>query len=290
MNMPAKNEKRLAQHILLDVLDKRWKNYRAELKRCQKEFSNEAVHDLRVAARRLLALIELLNFIEPRPRLQKLKRAFKDQLNEFDDLRDTQVLLAEVAETIEQFPRLKKFQYHLQSVEDELLKKLRKKMKVVDLFDVSKRMRKTRVALASSSVKRLDEQILSAIDETFLVCQQRYRLVDALQSATIHRLRVAFKAFRYSVEIAYPLLENYPVGLFKQMHDYQSLMGEVQDLEVITKSLAEFPVRKSAADFEPILAYYQERHSEAISAFIEDMNQIHTFWRSTPEDSFPWEK
>src|SRR6185295_15395910 len=91
---------------LLEALDKRWKDYRAELKRCRAEFSNEAVHDLRVAARRMLALVQLLNSIAARPRLQKLNRAFKDQLNEFDDLRDTQVILAELSETIQELPQL----------------------------------------------------------------------------------------------------------------------------------------------------------------------------------------
>jgi hypothetical protein len=32
--------------FLLEALGQRWKNYRAELKRCRAEFSNEAVHDL----------------------------------------------------------------------------------------------------------------------------------------------------------------------------------------------------------------------------------------------------
>ena len=65
-------EKQDAGQLLLEALEKRWKNYRVELKRCRAEFSNEAVHDLRVAVRRLLAVIELLNAISPRPRLQKL--------------------------------------------------------------------------------------------------------------------------------------------------------------------------------------------------------------------------
>jgi CHAD domain-containing protein len=53
--------------LLLEALEKRWKTFLAELKRCRAEFSNEAVHDLRVALRRLLSLIQLLNCVEPRP-------------------------------------------------------------------------------------------------------------------------------------------------------------------------------------------------------------------------------
>src|SRR5574342_1189374 len=120
--------------FLLEALDQRWKNYRAELKRCRTEFSNEAVHDLRVSARRMLAFIQLLNIISPRPRLQKLNRAFKDQLDEFDQLRDTQVILADISETLQQLPQLHEFHAYLQEVEKGFLRNLRKKLKVIDLF------------------------------------------------------------------------------------------------------------------------------------------------------------
>ena len=119
----------IARQPLLEALDKRWKDYRAELKRCRAEFSNEAVHDLRVASRRMLALVRLMNSISPRPRLQRLSRAFKDQLDEFDELRDIQVVLAEISETIHELPQLQEFQNHVQNVEKRLLKTLRKKLR-----------------------------------------------------------------------------------------------------------------------------------------------------------------
>ncbi|MDQ3007483.1 MAG: CHAD domain-containing protein [Chloroflexota bacterium] len=276
--------------LLLEALDQRWKKYRAELKRCRAEFSNEAVHDLRVAARRMLALVQLLNSIAARPRLQKLNRAFKEQLDQFDDLRDTQVMLAEVSETIQELPQLQKFQYHLQIVEEDLLKTLRKKLKVIDLFDVSKRIRKTRESLETNRDEELTLQTLQAVDHAFLATKQRHSWIDAAQSATIHRVRIAFKAFRYMVEIIQPLLKDFPPDNFRQMNDYQSLMGEIQDVEVMMQTLADFPSSASSFDNQPVRRYYERRHAEATSAFIEDMNQLDVFWRAAPDQPFPWEK
>lgn len=276
--------------LLLEALDKRWKNYRAELKRCRAEFSNEAVHDLRVSARRMLAHIQLLNSISPRPRLQKLTRAFKDQLDEFDDLRDTQVILAEISETLNELPQLQKFQYHLQAVEDDLLKTLRKRLKVIDLFDVSKRMRRTRESLEAEPDSGTNLQILQAVDDTFLFTKQRHGWIDTAQPATIHRVRTAFKTFRYMVEIIHPLVNSFPTDNFRRMHDYQALMGEIQDVEVILQTLADFPSRRSSLEFGPVRRYYECRHKEAISAYIEEMNQIDDFWRLAPDQPFPWEK
>ena len=238
----------------------------------------------------MLALIQLLNSISPRPRLQKLSRAFKDQLDEFDDLRDTQVILAEVSETIQELPQLQKFQNHLQSVEEDLLKTLRKKLKVIDLFDVSKRIRKTRESLVAEADKNLLVPTLQAVDDAFLLTKQRHSWIDSAQPATIHRMRIAFKTFRYMVEIIHPLLKGYPFENLEQMNNYQALMGEIQDVEVIMQTLADFPSPASSFDPEPVRRYYERRHAEATSAFIEDMNQIESFWRSTSEQPFPWEK
>lgn len=278
--------------FLLEALDLRWKNYRAELKRCRADFSNEAVHDLRSSSRRMLAMIQLLNSVSPRPRLQKLNRAFKDQLDEFDDLRDTQVILAEISETLQELPQLQEFQEYLQGVEQSLLKTLRKKLKVIDLFDVSKRIRRIRESLKAESNlgDDLAKKTLQAVDDAFLITKQRQHWINPAQATTIHRVRLAFKTFRYMAEIVHPLLQDFPAENLKRMHDYQSLMGEIQDTEVIMQTLADAPGHVTSFDPEPVRRYYERCHAEAIAAYMGSVNQLDTFWRAAPEQPFPWEK
>lgn len=276
--------------FLLDALDQRWKNYRAELQRCRTEFSNEAVHDLRASARRMLAFLQLLNYTSPRPRLQKLNRAFRDQLDEFDQLRDTQVILADLSETLQELPQLQEFYVYLQDVEKGLLKTLRKKLRVIDLFDVSKRIRRMHESLKTESDDNLIVPILRTVDDAFLTTQQYQNWINPAQATTIHRVRIAFKAFRYMVEIIHPMLNDFPGENLERMHHYQSLMGEIQDVEVIMQALAEAPVRSSTFDPEPVRGYYDRCHAEAISAYLDVMNQLDTFWRKAPDRSFPWEK
>jgi len=279
-----------ASQLLLEALEKRWKSYRVELKRCRAEFSNEAVHDLRVAVRRLLAVIELLNAISPRPRLQKLTRALKDQLDEFDDLRDTQVMLAELSEVVQELPQLHDFQKHLQFIEAKILRNLRKKIKAMESSEISKRILKTHEALEAGTNDDFESQIVQAVDDVYLSTRQRLDWVNLTRSVTIHRVRIVFKSFRYMVEIIHPLLDDYPTENLKRMNDYQALMGEIQDAEVFAQTLADYSEHASFPDPQPVRNYYERRHAEAISAYAEAMNQIHTFWRSTPEEPFPWEK
>jgi len=276
--------------FLLEALDERWKNYRSELKRCRTEFSNEAVHDLRASARRMLAFLQLLNYISPRPRLQKLNRAFKDQLDEFDQLRDTQVILADISETLQELPQLQEFHVYLEDVEKGLLKILRKKLKVIDLFDVSKRIRRMHESLKPESDDNLIVPILQTVDDAFLATKQQRNWINPAQATTIHRVRIAFKTFRYMVEIIHPLLNDFPPENLGRMHHYQSLMGEIQDVEVIMQALAEAPIRLSTFDPEPVRRYYERCHAEAVSAYMEVVNQLETFWRPAPDQPFPWEK
>ena len=65
--------------ILLEAFDARWKKYRKELRRCRKECSEESVHDLRVATRRLVGWIDIVQLTMPDKRLRKVRQVLKKQ-------------------------------------------------------------------------------------------------------------------------------------------------------------------------------------------------------------------
>ena len=276
------------KQLLLQALETRWENYLSEFKICRSEFTEEAVHDLRVATRRILALIQLLNSISPRSRLKKMARAFKDQLDEFDDLRDTQVILGELSTILQELPQLDEFETYLRSHEKDMLKDLHKKLKQRDTSEIDSWIRKTRDSLVDETKSDLEAQVLDAVDDAFMVVRQRLGWVDLARSATIHRVRVAFKAFRYMVEIVHPLLKDFPPVILKQLNEYQTLMGDIQDEEVFARTLADFTVNAPFPDQEAVQRYYEKRRSDAISAFVNAMDQLHAFWRPAPDQPFPW--
>ena len=284
------NTKPVPNKLLLEALRDRWKKYRLELTRCRREFSNESVHDLRVALRRLLSLFQLLNFISPRPRLRKLIRTFKNQLDEFDDLRDTQVMLSEISGNIHDFPQLVSLQGHLEKAQTRLLKKLRKKIRNLDLKKATRRTRKTREMLKDGLKDDLVAPILQSVDDAYMTTWQRHERVDPAQPATIHRVRVAFKKFRYMVEIIHPLLDRFPEENIKLMNRYQTLMGEIQDAEVFMRTLADFQASGSTPELEAVHLHHKSRHADAISIYFKNRDVINEFWRTSPEEPFPWEK
>jgi CHAD domain-containing protein len=275
---------------LIETLENRWKIYRSELKRCQREPSEEAIHDLRVATRRLLALVDMLRAISSHPRLQKLRRTFKNQLDSLDELRDTQVMLVEVSETVNDLPELALFYEYLTKRETRLLKSTAKGIRSFKIANVRKRLDSTRKALLKmENHNQQQNALLQIVDDAYETTLRRFRRIAPTRPATIHRVRVAFKKFRYMVEIVHPLVANFPDDNFKHMHDYQDLMGNIQDLEVFISAFEDFAEKDTSYDPEPVRRFYQQRHTEAVNTYLEGMQQINTFWRPTPESPFFWE-
>jgi CHAD domain-containing protein len=278
-----------AKTVLLESLDTRWKKFRAEWKSCRNEFSEEAVHDLRVATRRLLALFDLLRSISQHKRIQRIRRALKEQLDDLDDLRDTQVLLADISEFIQEVPELRLFQKQLQKNEKKLLRQARKIIMSRDIGGLKKRIEKTREMMAALSEETLHEQFLAAADERFGRVLQAYSAMDTENTPSIHHLRVAFKKFRYTVEIIHPLLANFPKTNFERMHACQSGLGDIQDLDVALQYASDL-LDASVPAAELVTVHYASRLRAAVLTFVEDKDEALTFWRNAPDQPFPWEK
>jgi CHAD domain-containing protein len=128
----------------------------------------------------------------------------------------------------------------------------------------------------------------SMADEAYSVVIQRQAAVRADHTESIHRLRLAFKKFRYLVENIYPLLPAPPDDFRRQLHDYQALMGEIQDAEVGSQMLLDFAA-KSRMEFPDSTAMFNEMQRSRVQAFMADMEIVKTFWRLAPGKKFPWQ-
>lgn len=271
----------------VDLLDKaiqeRTRTLRAQMKRCRKQFSEEAVHDLRVAMRRLLALMDFLAFFGQSPALRKARRDIKAHLDAFDALRDTQVMLLETSQRVSELPAIELFHRFLQKQEKRYLRRAQKDMNALK-NGYAKPLRS-----ALKTVAQHGEDVLAPVDDAYHTVLHRLALVDESNTATIHRVRIAFKRFRYSVEVVRPLLSSMPDELMQRLHDYQTLMGEIQDMEVMLRSIDEFAARNQQCTMEPVRRFYQQKHQERVSAYIQRMNEVYSFWRTAPERPLPWD-
>jgi CHAD domain-containing protein len=280
------------ESLLVTAFDQRWKDYRIQFKTCRREFSEEAVHDLRIAARRFLAVLDIIRALDPQPRVQKTRRFFKDDLDELDELRDVQVMLVELEETLARIPELILFQPYLQKREKRLLRAARQQAKDWPSSGLKKRVGKTRAALEKLTADEgFTSALLQAVDNAFARVKQDYDQMDAQKPASIHQMRIAFKKFRYMVEIVQPALPIPSKNYFKGMHDYQSRMGDIRDISILLIALEEFAEDgMPTLDSKPIRRYFEKHLATLVTTFLEDKGELHTFWRAAPDQPFPWEK
>ena len=277
--------------LLLEALQARWHSFRTALKRCQKTFSEAAVHDLRVATRRLISTLDLVARIHPQVNLRKARRALKRQLGTFGPLRDAQVQLLSVDKMLASFPELQGFYNALLKRERKLVQRLSAKVKTVKIGKVEKAIRtalkEVEVLLDMPEMQQEKHaEAIHAVEAAFNRVVERKQAIDPTDSATIHRMRVAFKKFRYLVESLAPLLDWVTDRQLKAMNAFQGSMGDIQDAKVLRTSVMAF-ARTHGGEWEASLAHALEelslRHTALIDAFLRSADTLYTFWKPTPQ-------
>jgi CHAD domain-containing protein len=273
--------------LLLGSLDERWRTFRTELKRCQKKYSEASVHDLRVASRRLISTLDLIASVDPEGNHRKTRRALKRPLQAFSPLRDVQVQLLAVDQMLPSFPELQRFYGYLMGRERGLVQRLSGAVKRIKIAKIRQAIGTTarRVEALLDTPEKLREQrgeALSAVGTAFSRVVERQLAVDPTDAATIHRVRVAFKKFRYMVEALAPLLKWVTRKRLKAMNAFQGSMGDIQDAEVILQSVQAF-ARKRGQKGHTSLARAQEELARRRTALIEDFlgsaKTLYTFWK-----------
>ena len=275
-------------NYLLESFDQRWEEYRATLKTCRAEFSEPAVHDLRVSTRRLLAVLEIIQALDPQPRLRRLRRFLKNRLDGFDNLRDVQVMLASVSENSAAQPALAPYKKYLEKKEKRLFRAAGKQVRAIKTNRFNRRMSRVREALLVLRGMELPSKLLQLVDTAYQLVLERYALIDPANPASIHRVRVAFKKFRYTLECVYPVVPGFPESQFERMHAYQTLMGNIQDAQVFLQALAQYSHRHTELDLEPVRDLYEKYYEQALFTYLDNRQELHNFWRAVPKAAFPW--
>ncbi len=278
-----------AKDLLLNSLDEHEADYRGKLKLCRADFSQGAVHDLRTSIRRLLATLDVVAFFTSESRAEKLSDRLKDQLDGVGDLRDVQVMLDRISEDVSTLPELESFHAHLKKHEKRKEHASEKYVADIKPGSVKKRLSKIREAVDDLSAEDLNGKLPQTVDEAYLTVLQRYGWIDPEQLISIHHLRVAFKEFRYRVEVIHSCLPDFPADQLEHMHEYQTQMGDIHDIEVLLDALAAFAKDNDSFEPEPVRRFYERVLADALSAYLKSKEEVLTFWRATPLAPFPWE-
>jgi len=283
LSPPLRNLPADSLSLMEKSLKRQWKCYRAGLKGCQEKFSESAIHDTRVGARRLLSTLELLGGFLSAGRLGKVERAVKRQLDTFDELRDAQVQLPIIRKLQRTFPAAVPFYAYLMRREERLARSTRKNIRNVKTKRLGGLITACRDEIKARgenySPERAAASLVRSVQRAFTqTCKLRAR-IDPNDTRTIHCTRVAFKKFRYMMET---LMDYLPAKntLREAMHDYQTMMGEIQDLEVLQRTLDKF-FQKHAVPSEParhLREEFSRRRQGLIEVYLGAADRLNEFW------------
>lgn len=261
--------------LLLDALERHWRQYRKHLKACRQTASEDNVHELRVNTRRLLALIELLNALEPQATLLSIRKALKKQLDGFDELRDTQVMLFEAAKTLPILPELEPFLAHMHRCEQRLL--LENHSFIASLYQPKLRRKLKKAGKRFTDID-LKQALPSAIDDIYGMVINRYEALNPAIPNSIHHLRIAVKKLRYTLlatqSIDSALTETDSSILKSQL----TRMGDIQNSVVILQTLELFFQHQIPTAIE---RYYMQQQQELIASFMTCCSEILAFRQKT---------
>ncbi len=270
--------------MLSRCLERQWRRYRKQLKRCQKKFSADSIHDSRVSARRLSATVGLLSKFISSKGVEKIDRLLKLHLDVFDDLRDTQVQLAALDNLCLLFPSARPFYNALLDREKRLSKKAHRNIKRFRLKPLAKlikagiaelkRQRHAQSGKASAAI------LMRAVNSAFDTVRRLRERIDRRDIRTIHRTRIAFKKFRYMVELLGNELIPLDEKRIAEMQHYQTMMGDVQDAEVLLRNLDKF-IGRNESKRASLLKFREEivrRRQWLIRVYLDAANQLDEFW------------
>jgi len=236
----------------------------------------EAVHDLRVASRRLQSLLDFLYPAPRPPQIRKLRRRLKQAREVLGDLRNQDVLAARMARVLarKRAARREAWQAGYDYVLKQRLKtvelahreltrlnlaqvyvRLREELSQTDRFATSSPAQAVSLPAQGPTGVPAEQTSASkgAADAAARFAERLGKLwrdFDALaaksrrERGVLHALRIAAKRLRYLVEIAAALDVAGSSDALRWLRELQGKLGDWHDLEVLDETLIEMLARR----------------------------------------------
>jgi CHAD domain-containing protein len=273
--------------LLLEAVTERWRVFREELSRARRRPGEAAIHDLRVATRRLIAAIQAAEILVPESGLSDVRRTLRKHLRSFNSLRDVHVQMLHATGLQRRFPQVRRFASDLRVRERRLVRSASAEMRRIHVKPlergITEALEEVLSLFARESAREAGRAaLLGAGGAAFAAAVLRLRSVAPEDPRSLHRYRVAFKKLRYTIEILRPRLPWARKPLLRRMNAYQTVMGEIQDLEVLAASVKAFALRRGQAGslpFVPVYHHLAEQRRLKTAAFLERAGEIFEFWQ-----------
>jgi phosphohistidine phosphatase len=236
-----------------------------------------------------MTIIELNERFNSDNTVQRTRIMLKDQLSKLGDLRDAHVEIVTIRQYLKQLPELKDFSDDLSDRERICLNAAKKILSKSDIGFIQNAIGRARIGLEARrttiDASGANKIIHDALDRSFDDVNKKLGLVTVADYSTIHSLRLAFKPFRYQLQMLQSLI---PVDR-KQLRTAQLLarmMGQIQNLQVLMKDLAEFKCGKESTQHALVEVWLEleRRKAESVQRFVRAIPKFGSIWKPITQE------
>lgn len=245
-----------------------------ELRRADRTFELDPVHDLRVALRRCRSMTDVLFTVDPDPAWKQLKKLGKELFSRLGNLRDVQVM--------EQWlDRLGQAEDSVRTAVAQILASQAAHFKydaqvAVHAFDERSWQAVSERLAARTRTIPLEGLVFQHVArEAWQQAHDQHR--RALRNRTqvsLHRLRIALKKFRYTLENFLPERHARWGADLKYLQD---LLGEIHDLDVLAGIVSHLP-HVTGAERELWRMKIQQERQQRLAIYREKMLGQGSLW------------
>ncbi len=237
-----------------------------------KESDDEAIHDLRVAIRRLRTLLKMSRKLFGRWHTDVVRNAFAEVMRATGDLRDEEVL-EETLEGAAEGPELETWLKERRAREQKLrravvlriqrgdLDRARLMLKALLVFPVEPDRNVELARFARRTVERARRKVESKRD------------VEVTDVTGMHELRIAYKELRYSIEL---LADALPIDARAQLEPatvFQKRLGDLHDVDVATEVITNAKGLPAAAR-ERVLASLATLRNKRVHKYLRELDPL----------------
>jgi len=180
------------------------------------------------------------------------------------------------------YPALYTFFVDLRKKEQKLIKKATLYSKQAVTSDIKGLTEFTKMKLKNdlSTKSILINDLLSPAKNAYIIVLELIGLADANNLLSIHKVRIAYKRFRYIMEILSDIYNLTPDEL-KKLKEFQDIMGFLQDNNVITTKLNSFILKQDIipyADYEKALTSFARSRKTLLNKFFKISKEFEKNW------------
>jgi CHAD domain-containing protein len=257
-----------------------------EVARCRRRPTEPAIHDLRVATRRLLAAMTTVDALLPGSQFKRSSAELRKHLKAFNAVRDIHVQLLALRGLRGRFPVLRQYEAFLRKQERGLVRTVQAELRAVRQDLLIRSIARVHTAMsgfysAPALAGAVRAMLVGRAASMFARVLARRAVLSPVNSRSVHRLRVAFKKFRYTLELARPVLPWADKKHGAAMDAFQTAMGEIQDLEVLVAGIQRFArhdVRSAGWLFLPVLQFLGSVRTAKLESFVRTADEVQKFW------------